>query len=187
MIEPIHYSRAAVSYAKALIELADEQKLQHEAIGQELAALRDMVAKDETFRLYLADPSIATESRWALLKRALSGRVSPLVLHLLGVLNEKGRLALLREVSLAYEALLDEKLGKVQVEVIVAHQVTNEQIEEAKRRVSAALKRDAVVHPRVDESIIGGLIVRVGDKLIDASVKSQLQLMKEKLLAARPN
>jgi F-type H+-transporting ATPase subunit delta len=184
--EPTHYSRAAVSYAQALLELSEEQKLSLESIGQELSSLRELVDTNETFRLYLADPAMGIDERWRVLKRVFDGKLSPMVLHFLGVLNDKGRLSLLREIGNAYDDLLDAKLGKVEVDLIVAHKLSPDQLENAKRRISDALKREAVVHTYVDESLIGGLVVRVGDKLIDASVKSQLQSMRERLLSARP-
>jgi F-type H+-transporting ATPase subunit delta len=184
MKEPTHYSQAAVSYARALLELAEEQK-KLEPVGQELAGLRELVETNETFRLYLADPAIGTIERWAVLKRVFEGRVSPLALHFLGVLNDKGRLSRLPEIANAYDDLLDEKLGKVEVDLIVSHKLSPDQFEEAKRRISDALKREAVVHTYVDDSIIGGLVLRVGDKLIDASVKSQLAAIRERMLAAR--
>jgi F-type H+-transporting ATPase subunit delta len=80
--------------------------------------------------------------------------------------------------------MLDEQLGKIEVDVTVAQKLSSEQLEEVRQRVSAALKKDAVVHQYVDESIIGGLVIRVQDKLIDASVKTQLAAMKQQLLSA---
>jgi len=184
MKEPTHYSLAAVSYAQALLELAEEQKLPLESVGQELESLRELVETDDTFRLYLADPSINSVARWAVLKRVFDGKLSTVVLHFLGVLNDKGRLGRLAEIAHAYDDLLDQKLGKVEVDLIVAQKLSPEQLEEAKRSISSALKREAVVHTYVDDSIIGGLVLRVGDKLIDASVKSQLQSIRERLLNA---
>jgi F-type H+-transporting ATPase subunit delta len=180
-----HYSQSALNYAKAVLELAEESKLPLESVGQELSALREMVETNETFRLYLADPAISSVERGQVLKRVLSGKVSPVLLQVLGVLNDKGRLPLLREVANAYDELLDEKLGKVEVDMTVAQKLSPDQLEQARKRIGEALKRDAVVHAYVDENIIGGMVLRVGDQLIDASVKYQLQAMKEKLLAAR--
>ena len=60
----------------------------------------------------------------------------------------------------------------------VAQRLTAEQLEQVRQQVSQALKKDAVVHQYVDESIIGGLVLRVGDKLIDASVRNQLETMR---------
>ena len=187
MHEPTHYSQAALSYARALMQLADEQKLPVEQIGEDLSGLRELVDSDQTFRLYLADPGISAAERWQVLKRVFDGKLSPIVLRVLGVLNDKGRLRLLREVTEAYGELLDERLGKVEVDLIVAQRLAPEQLAEARQRVSAALGREAVVHTYVDENIIGGIVLRVGDKLIDASVRHQLQALRERLLARAPH
>jgi F-type H+-transporting ATPase subunit delta len=80
---------------------------------------------------------------------------------------------------------VDEKLGKVEVDLMVAQKLTEAQVEEARKSISAALKRDAVVHVYVEEDLIGGAVLRIGDRLVDASVKYQLVAMKEKLLASR--
>src|SRR5215210_3754005 len=99
MTEPTHYSQSALSYARALIELAEEQKLSLEAIGREMADLRETIASDESFREFLANPSISGDARWTMLRRVLEPRVSNVVLHLLGVMNAKGRLSLLQQVA----------------------------------------------------------------------------------------
>ena len=69
------------------------------------------------------------------------------------------------------------------MDVTVAQKLTPDQLEQVRQKVSAALNKDAVVHQYVDDSIIGGLILRVQDKLIDASVKTQIQKLREQLLA----
>jgi len=72
------------------------------------------------------------------------------------------------------------------VDVTTAQRLSPEELEQVREKISVALKKDAVIHQYVDESIIGGLVLRVGDKLIDASVETQLQTIKRQLLAARP-
>ena len=186
MKEPTHYSLAAQSYAQAILELAEERRAPLDSIAGDLKGLRELVQTNDTFRQYLGDPAIAREARWDVLRKALGNQISPLLLQVLGVMNQKNRLSMLTQVSDAFDELLDEKLGKVEVDLIVAQKLSPEQLGEATQRISQALKREAVVHPYVDESIIGGVIVRVGDKLIDASVKNQLHSIKEKLLAAKP-
>jgi len=82
-------------------------------------------------------------------------------------------------------AYSDEILHRAQLSPIAHTQkLTPEQVEEARKRISQALGRDAVVHVYVDERIIGGSVLRVGDKLIDASVKTQLEAMRHQLLSA---
>src|SRR5918998_669583 len=82
---------------------------------------------------------------------------------LLGLVNSKGRLGLLREIIEVYDDLLEEQLGNVEVDVTVAQRLSDEQLEQVRQRVSKAIGRNAVVHQYVDESIIGGLVLRVQD------------------------
>ncbi|HEV8291714.1 MAG TPA: F0F1 ATP synthase subunit delta, partial [Tepidisphaeraceae bacterium] len=89
-------------------------------------------------------------------------------------------------ITQAYQELLDEQLGKVEVDMTVAHRLEGAALEQVRKRISQALKKDAIVHQYVDDKIIGGMVLRVDDKLIDASVKSQLEAMKRQLLAATP-
>jgi F-type H+-transporting ATPase subunit delta len=180
-----HASPAALAYAQSVLELANEQK-QAEAIGAELATIKQLVDENPSFREVLSNPAISVEERARLLSNLFRGKASPLVFNLLGVLNEKNRLALLPQVAQGYGDLLDEQLGKVEVDITVARKLSPEQLEKARQRISAALGRDAVIHQYVDENVIGGAVLRVGDKLIDASVRYQLQAMKEQLLAAAP-
>jgi F-type H+-transporting ATPase subunit delta len=71
------------------------------------------------------------------------------------------------------------------VDVTVAQRLTSEQFEEVRRRVGQTLKREVVLHQYVDESIIGGMVLRIQDRLLDASVRAQLQALRRKLLSAK--
>jgi F-type H+-transporting ATPase subunit delta len=180
-----HHSSTALNYAKALLELAREQHT-HELIAQDLAGLKKAIDADPVFKQFLRDPAIGREERKGVLDRAVKPQVHPLVSSFLGVLNQHGRVGLLDEIAAAYQSLLDQLQGKVEVEVTVAKKLTKEQLEQVRRRLGEVLKKTAVVNQRVDESIIGGLVLKVQDKLLDASVRSQLQAMKKRLLDKRP-
>jgi F-type H+-transporting ATPase subunit delta len=172
-------------YAKALLQLANANK-QADAIRAELKSLREILKANPTFKSLLSDPGVSVARRDTLLKQTFTGRSSATVLNFLGLLNSKGRIGLLGEIIDAYEDLLEEQLGNVEVDVTVSQKLTPEQLERARQKVSAALGRNAIVHQYVDESIIGGVVLRVQDKLIDASVRHQLEMMKRQLLAAAP-
>jgi len=180
-----HTSPYAVAYAQSLLELANESN-RAEPIAQELRAIREIVTGSETFRMYLADPGIGEQERGETMKRIFGSQASELVLHFLGVLNAHRRLGGLVEIADAYDDLLDQQLGKIEVDVTVAQKLSPEQLEQVRKSVSSALKKDAVIHQYVDDRIIGGLILRVQDQLIDASVKTQLDTLKKQMLAAAP-
>lgn len=181
---PLH-SAAASSYAKALLDLANGQNQARE-VGQELNQVRELIDADASFEAFLANPTVSADSREQLLQRAFDGKVLPLMWKFLRLLNVKGRLGLLRQIDQAFDDLLDEQFGKVEVDVTVAQRLSDDELEQVRQTVGTALKRDAVIHQYVDESIIGGLVLRVQDRLIDSSVRAQLAAIKEQMLAARP-
>lgn len=178
-------SPLAEAYARSLLELAAEQHTA-EPTGDELASLKDILEQNPTFKLFLADPAVSSTERENALSNIFKGKVSPLLFNFIRLANEKGRLSLLPQIIDAYDLLLDEHLGKIEVDVTVAHKLDPAQLEQVRQAVSKALKRDAVIHQYVDDSIIGGMVLRVQDKLIDASVKAQLEALRHQLLAARP-
>jgi F-type H+-transporting ATPase subunit delta len=174
----------AVAYARSLLELADAQGLA-EQVGAELADIRQVLLENRPFQLYLRDPAVSTDARGAAIKRIFAGRVHPLVLNTMGVMNAKGRLGILDAVCTAYDDLLDQKLGKVEVDVTVARRLAADELEQVRQRIGQALGREAVVHQYVDESIIGGMVLRVQDRVIDGSIKAQLEALRRKMLAAK--
>lgn len=184
MAKTKHNSTTSLVYAQSLLDLAKDKNAA-EPIGEDLKAISEGLRADPGFKLFVIDPSISTEKRAAAFQKAFAGKVDQLLLNFLGVLNVKGRLAILPEISDAYQTLLDEMFGKIEVDVTVAQKLSPEELSLVQQKVSTALGKSAVVHQYVDESIIGGLVLRVQDRLIDASVKYQLTAIKEQLLAAR--
>jgi F-type H+-transporting ATPase subunit delta len=174
----------AVAYARSILELANERD-QSGDIGRDLAGIREVVERNPSFGAFLADPGIGAAERTTVLEKLFRGRVNPLVLNLLLVLNARGRAGLLGPVADAFANLLDAQLGIVEVDVTVARRIDDDQLDQVRQRVSQALGKNAVVHQHVDEDIIGGLVLRVEDRLIDASVRYQLEAMRERMLAAR--
>jgi F-type H+-transporting ATPase subunit delta len=174
----------AVAYAKSLLELATERKVE-EDIGRELAEIGKMVGENPDFQTFLANPAIGEADRGSIVDKAFRGRVSELVLNTLLVMNLKGRLGLLRQVATAFADLLQEQQGIVEADVIVADKLSPDQLEQVRQKVGTALEREVILHQYVDPSVIGGLVLRVGDRLLDASVKAQLRAIRRQLLAAR--
>ena len=174
----------AVAYARSVLELANE-KQQAGDVGRDLAAIRTLLDQNPSFASFLGDPGIGASEKTQTLEKLFRGRAAPLVMNLLLVLNTRGRIGLLGPVADAYAHLLDEQLGIVEDDVTVARRLDPEQLDQVSQRVSQTLGRNAVVHQYVDEGIIGGMVLRVEDRLIDASVKTQLDTMRDRMLAAR--
>ena len=179
-----HTTPLAAAYARSVLELANDQKQARE-IGSELEELGKIVDSDPAFANFLANPSVGETERGRMVEKVFRGRVSPLVMNFMLVANRKGRLGMLRQIAAAYEDLLEEQMGIIEVDATVAHKLTAEQFEDVRQRVGQTLKREVVLHQYVDESIIGGMVLRIGDRLLDASVRAQLQALRQKLLSAK--
>jgi len=177
------HSPIAVTYAEALLDLAGDDA---EIISDELAGLKQVLLAEPMSGPLFGDPAIGQDERSRLLDRVFRGRVTPLLMNFLHVLNAKGRLGFLSSIADAFRELLDHRQGKVEVDVTVAQRLSPEAIGAVGQRISNAIKRQAILHQYVDPAIIGGLILRVGDKLIDGSVRAQLEMLRTDLRAARP-
>ena len=106
MAQTMKQSGAAVQYARALLDLANEKK-QAEAIGQEMAELGKIIEGNKSLASFLSDPGISSADRTEMLNKVFKGKVSPLLMNLMGVLNSKRRLGLLHGITQAYQELLD--------------------------------------------------------------------------------
>lgn len=176
------HSPIALAYARSLLELANERHQANE-VGEEMKAIRQIVAENPQLKEFLSNPSIGAVQRLALIDSLFKGQASDLVYNLIRVANEKHRAGLLGDVAALYLKLLDQQLGNVDVQVTSAQELDASQEEAIHRRVGQLLGKNPILHKRVDDAIIGGLIVRVGDKVLDASVKTQLGAMRKRLLA----
>ena len=173
-------------YAESLFQLADKAGglAVVQSVGAEFMALADAIQADRRFAEFLRTPVIDTKTREAALKRALAPAVSDLLVRFLLVVNRKGRAGSIHSIALAYDSLLQEKLGKVEVDVWTAGPLGEDARRAIQQRVSAAIGKDAVLHAYVDPTMIGGIKLRIGDRLVDGSVASKLRSLRSKLVEA---
>ncbi len=169
------------TYAAALLQMADaEGKLDEVAdeVNQLAQLLRDNVSLHEL----LACRTLTVHEMQSVLERLFAGRVSDLVYRFLQVVNRKSRLGELAGFLDAFNVLLDRKRGIVEVDLFTASQLDRPAVDRIATELGRKLNKQVVVHQSVDSSLIGGLKLRIGDQLIDASVASQLSQMKQKLI-----
>ncbi len=174
---------ASMMYARSLLELADQQggRAVCEEIGSELEQILELGRSDKTFGEFLSSRLIATKARGESLSRILKGRISDLTLRFLLVLNRKGRLASLPAVAASYDQLLQEKFGRVEVDVYTAEAADSALLDQVRSQLSATLGKEVILHPYTDARMIGGIKVQIGDQLLDASVATQLRRLSDRL------
>ena len=172
-------------YAQSLLELADAAGGNEKIVetSAELMAIMEIIRSDESTAEFLRSPIIEREKRAAAIRRIFEARVSDLILRFMLVLNGKGRLGEFGAMATAYDQLVNERLGRVEVDVYtVKGRLETDELAVVGEKVKARFGQDPVFHQYADASMIGGLVLRVGDQLIDGSVRGQLRRMREELL-----
>jgi F-type H+-transporting ATPase subunit delta len=166
-------------YAKALLGAA-EAAGQSDLVVEELEALvSDVLDKLPVLEEALRTPRLTHEERLPILEKAFGGRMSPTTLTFLKVVSKHGRLDCLRAIARAARKQLDTARGRVEVLVESAAPLSNPLRERIKARLTQLLGREVILKTAVNENLLGGLMVRVGDTVYDASLSAGLKRMAE--------
>ncbi len=171
---------AARRYAEAAFQLAERDgSFDDWSSGLELAA---GLAADPSVQQVADDPALDLGSRRRIVERLLGDRVTVHVRNLVLVLVVRGRLSILPAVAAEYRRLLDASRGIVGATLTSARPLDRAETEAVQARVEALAGRTVRLATAVDPSLIGGLTVRVGDRLIDASVRGRLERLRDRLV-----
>ena len=174
-------STAARRYAEAAFQLASRDK-ELDAYGDGLDRAVATLA-DERLLGVLRNPARPLRERIDLVDKLLSGRVPATVQRLIGLLVERGRIDRLGGVAAEYRRLLNRERGTVEAVATAAAPLTADETEALQRKVAQMTGRTVDLRVEIDESLIGGLTVRVGDTLYDASVRGRLERLRSRLVA----
>ncbi len=173
---------AARRYAEAAFQIAREQGT--EEAWSEGMSLMAAVFSDPEVAAVMQEARISTADKMRLAERALEG-VDPLVLNLARLLVHRGRTALAPQIAEAFRELVDAERGIAHAVVTTAVPLSEGEAATVAEKLSEISGRQVVIETQVDEGIIGGLVARIGDKLIDGSTRSQLLALKRRLAEAR--
>lgn len=170
-------------YASSLFDLVNTRG-GHQAIEEtagELEDILELARNDASFAEFLSSRILATSDRSRAIKSIFQNRVSDLTYRFLQVLNEKGRLAHLPSIAAAFDQMFQTAFGRVEVDIYTADPLSQQELEAVRARLADSLAKEPVIHPYIDPSMIGGLRIQIGDRLIDASVSSRLRRLKDQL------
>ena len=182
-------SRAAgIRYARALFDVALKESDVRQ-VGADFADFAGLVAGNEALSRVLSNPAIPAARKRGVVDQLLAtaGSVPPVVAKLLRLLADRDRLVLLPEIAAAYRERLMQHEKVIRVEVVTAIALPADRIAALQQRLALASGRrpeDVHLETRVDSSIIGGAITKIGSTVYDGSVTRQLEKMKDTLVAA---
>ncbi len=165
-------------YAAALFELAEERG-ELDAVAEDLKRLRSMIDGSADLQRMIRSPVIARRDQArAIAALAAKAELSEVVQHFVGVLARNRRLFALPDMIQAYLELLAGERGEVAARVVSAKKLSERQLKSLVESLRAAMGSAVTVDASVDASLLGGLVVRVGSRMVDSSLKTKLQQLR---------
>jgi len=168
-------------YARSAFSLAEEQDAT-QSLQDELEELVKQLDREPALERFLSSPLVETGERQQTLDRLFKGKMSEVLLDTLQVMNKKGRSGLVRALEVAYRQEFEDRTGRVTVNVRTAVALTEELRQKLVDATSRFTGREASLIEAVDESLIGGMILRVGDQKVDSSVAKELRQLETQFL-----
>ena len=176
---------AAIRYARALFDVA-QKEADIQTVGRELSDFARIVGSHELLMKSLSNPAVPTPRKRAVMEQLLAraGTITPTLSKLLLLLADRDRLALLPDIASSYEARLMEHANVVRAELTSAVELGADRVAALHQGLERVTGRQVQLATRVDSSIIGGAVARIGSTVYDGSVTTQLQKVQERLTAA---
>jgi F-type H+-transporting ATPase subunit delta len=169
------------NYAETLLTLATREG-RAEEWGTLIESVASAMQEDQTLKTFLESPKLAAARKIEILKAALGERVPPLFLRFLETVIMKRRQMVIPEIAQEYRALIDESEDRVHANVTVAREPSEPEQDALKRQLSRLFGKRVMPHISINPAILGGVIVKVGDTVMDGSVRRRLASLRTRML-----
>ena len=165
-------------YAEALSSSIQEDKRLSSAL-ENLTHICGVFQENPTLARFFANPAIPDENKMGFLQDLGERiKIEPEVKNLLKILVERRKIPRLKNILEFFQVIVDQRLGRVRVQVNLASEFSNKQVENLTELLRKITDKDVLVETVIEESLIGGILLRMGSLVADASVKNRLAIMK---------
>jgi F-type H+-transporting ATPase subunit delta len=171
----------ARNYAEALFQ-AGERAGQTEIYADLIEALAGAIRSDDHIRQVLDSPRVPKPTKQQILARALSHYAPDQFIKFLGAVVKRGRQGIMVAISEEYLTLVDAKFNRIHAGVVLAREPDAAFQQVISHKLSEVFGKDVIAHYRTDPEILGGLIVRIGDRIMDGSVRRRMVSLRRQLL-----
>ena len=173
----------ARNYAETLMALAERNEgVEH--YGTLIEDFSALLQTNPRLRLFLETPRIDVDAKKDALVKALGSNVPRPFMNFIMITLDKRRQRLLSEINEQYQQLLDENMGRERVDVTVAREMGDAGVDLVAKELSRVLGRTAIPRIRVRPEILGGIVVRTGDRVFDGSVRHRMDRLRKRMLGA---
>lgn len=167
-------------YAQALYQEADAAG-KVDRIDEDMQSVQESLDASRELDLFFRSPVVGRDKKEAVIGKLFDGKVDPLIVRLMQLLVEKGREDILSAVVRQYSELRDERLGIVEARVRTAMPMEFDETEDLRKALEAKTGKKVRLRIEVEPELIGGAVVRIGDRVYDGSVQHQLESLRDQL------
>jgi len=167
----------ARAYAEALLHIARVEGVV-DAVEEELRSLQNVLRTHYELKGFLDNQAVTKEGKLDAIGRLFAGKMSAITVNFLNTVVERARHRLLEDIADQYIALVSAFREQVTAEVVTAVPLPEETAERLRKALSRMVNKDVLIRQSVDESILGGAIVKIGDRIIDGCVRKKLQNLR---------
>lgn len=178
MVEEFGLSIIADRYAEAILMLAEEKGCL-DYVKNDLATVSSTIIESKEFKNFLEHPLIKVKDKKDLIETAFTGKISPLVLNLIKILLDRRRMNIFLAVKNSFTKLFNKKFNIISAEITSAIPLDQEIVDIIKGKLSQIVSKEVIISQKVDPAIIGGVIVRLEDNIIDGSVRGKLDKIQK--------
>ncbi len=171
-------------YAASLVEIGDEKDVLSQ-LEEELGFVSGLMKEDKYFKEYLISPSFSQESKKEFLKKVFSGKLSDYIVKFLRILIENDRQSAIGEIHESMVDLIDIANNRQRVTVITRDKLDDVTVNKIQSDLKAKLNKEIILTEKVDESILGGIIIKIGDLVVDGSLAKGLKNIRNTLLNSK--
>lgn len=174
--------KVASRYAKSLLDLAQEQG-QLDAVKKDMESVVSVLKSNSELLAILKNPIISGDKKRNILAAIFEGKISPTIVSFFYILVNKGRAAILLDIAQEFVREYNEAKGIVKASVTSATALSDTNLAELQQIITGEIKAEVILKNIVDPSLIGGFVVRVGDRQIDASIAGKLNKLEKHFAA----
>ena len=168
-------------YAEALFQIAEERLIVEE-VYEDLKQLKWLFEESRELSNFLTSPKVDRKDKKLLLKKTLSDSLSPLTFHFLLTLVDKSREIIIPHLAVEIMEILDRIHNRIDVDITSAVPLEDHIKGKLNDTLSRVLNKEVMLHPRTDPTILGGIIVKVEDRIMDGSLLGELERLRAHLL-----
>jgi F-type H+-transporting ATPase subunit delta len=172
--------RVATRYAGALLASAKEQGVL-EGVAESYAAIMDVVAGNPQLITFMDSPQVATQEKKDLVKNVFGTSIEPVLLNFIHLLIDKKRIENLRDIGEQFADLVEEEMGVLRAQVVTAVALADDLSAKLEAKLSSFTGKKIILEKKVDPAVIGGVRVTLKDKVLDGTVRTNLDLLRKKL------